>query len=581
MATTHPERTGSPAARRQEAGPPVPRTESEALGSVEGAEDVGLPSPRGMARSVLSVLTQPRPVAREAAALGKDAIRILAGTDTITPSPRDKRFADPAWSGNPGYRRLAQSYLAATGALTRLVEAYEAGGADWRQVEQARFALTAVTSAMAPTNTLLGNPAALKRAFDTGGRSVLHGVRNMLTDLRHNGGLPRQVDRDAYVVGKDLGITPGAVVHRDEVIEVIQYSPSTERVRTRPLVIVPPPIGRFYFLDLRPGRSLVEYAVSRGLQVFMISWRNPTPEQADWDLDTYAGAVVRAVDVAREVTGSPDVTTLGLCAGGQVMTTALNHLAALGDERVSAAGYAVTLLDFSRRAPLGAFSGPKLIDRARRASRRRGVISARDMGTVFSWMRPDDLIFNYLVSEWLMGEDPPAFDILSWNADGTNLPAALHEQFLSVFGENALVRPGALRVLGTPVHLSRITIPTFVQGALTDHLTPWVGCYRTTQLLSGPSTFVLSYSGHIQSLVNPPGNPKAHYWTGGEPGPDPHSWRAAAEQHTGSWWEAWAQWALERSGDEVPAPQELGTAAHPPLEPAPGSYVRDRRPGPG
>jgi polyhydroxyalkanoate synthase len=200
------------------------------------------------------------------------------------------------------------------------------------------------------------------------------------------------------------------------------------------------------------------------------------------------------------------------------------------------------------------------------------------MGSVFSWMRPDDLIFNYLVNQWLMGEDPPAFDILAWNADGTNLPARLHEQFLEIFGKNALVRPGEMRVLGTPVHLSRITVPTFVTGALTDHLTPWDGCYRTTQLLSGPSTFVLSYSGHIQSLVNPPGNPKAHYWTGGEPGPDPHAWRASAERHTGSWWEPWAEWMLERSGDEVPAPATRGSADHPPLEPAPGSYVRDRRP---
>jgi polyhydroxyalkanoate synthase len=557
---------------------PLPRTESEALASVESAEPIGVPSPRGMARAVLSTLAQPGPLAREAARLGRSTVRILRGTEEIAPSPRDKRFADPAWSIHPGYRRLAQSYLALTGSLNGLVDAYEARGADWREVEQARFVLNAFTSALAPTNTLLGNPAAVKRAFDTAGVSVLRGMGHMLHDLRHNGGLPTQTDRSAFTVGTDLGISPGSVVHRDEVIELIQYTPSTPHVRQRPVVIVPPPIGRFYFLDLRPGRSLVEYAVNRGLQVFMISWRNPTKEQADWGLDTYAQRVVDAVGVASEITGSPDVTTLGLCAGGQVMTTALNHMAATGDDRVHAAGYAVTLLDFANRAPLGAFSGPRLLELARRNSRRRGVISAREMGSVFSWMRPDDLIFNYLVNQWLMGEDPPAFDILAWNADGTNLPARLHEQFLEIFGKNALVRPGEMRVLGTPVHLSRITVPTFVTGALTDHLTPWDGCYRTTQLLSGPSTFVLSYSGHIQSLVNPPGNPKAHYWTGGEPGPDPHAWRASAERHTGSWWEPWAEWMLERSGDEVPAPATRGSADHPPLEPAPGSYVRDRRP---
>ncbi len=553
----------------EEPGAPTP---------VEGGEPVGLPSPRGMARGLVATFTQPGPMAREAVRLGRDTLRIVRGTDEIAPAPKDKRFADPAWTLHPGYRRLAQSYVAAAASLDRLVADFEAGGADWREVEQVRFVLNALTSAAAPTNTLLGNPAALKRAFDTAGVSVVRGLRNALHDLVRNGGLPRQVDRSAFTVGEDLGITPGAVVHRDEVVEVIQYAPSTPRVRQRPLVIVPPPIGRFYFLDLRPGRSLVEYAVSRGLQVFMISWRNPTREQSEWGLDEYAQGVVTAVDVAREVTGSPDVTTLGLCAGGQIMTTALNHLAATGDDRVHAAGYAVTLLDFSSQAPLGAFSGPRMLEVARRNSRRRGVISARQMGSMFTWMRPDDLIFNYLVQQWLMGEDPPAFDILAWNADGTNLPARLHEQFLDIFGNNALVKPGALRVLGTPVHLSRITLPTFVTGALTDHITPWHGCYRTTQLLSGPSTFVLSHSGHIQSLVNPPGNPRAKYWTGGEPGPDPHAWRAAAEEHTGSWWEPWSEWAIERSGDEVPAPETPGSAAHPVLEPAPGSYVRDRVP---
>jgi polyhydroxyalkanoate synthase subunit PhaC len=318
--------------------------------------------------------------------------------------------------------------------------------------------------------------------------------------------------------------------------------------------------------------------VSQGLQVFMISWRNPTRKQSGWNLDTYAERVRRAVGVAREITGSPDVNTLGFCAGGIIQTTLLNHLAAIGDSSVHSAAYAVTLLDFDGRAPLGAFSGRRLLDVARLSSRSRGVITAASMGSVFSWMRPDDLIFNYVVKQWLMGEAPPAFDILAWNADGTNLPAALHDQFLQIFRDNALIRPGAMTVLGTPIDLANITVPTFVTGALTDHLTPWAGCYRTTQLLSGPSTFVLSSSGHIQSLVNPPGNPKASYFTGGEAGPDPEDWRASAERHTGSWWESWAAWTVDRSGDLVDAPTSLGSAVHSPVEDAPGSYVLDRVP---
>jgi polyhydroxyalkanoate synthase len=245
---------------------------------------------------------------------------------------------------------------------------------------------------------------------------------------------------------------------------------------------------------------------------------------------------------------------------------------------VHSAAYAVTLLDFASRAPLGAFSGKRVVGLARRLSRARGGLSARGLGSTFSWMRPGDLVFNYLVNQWLMGEAPPAFDVLEWNADGTNLPAALLEDFLGIFRDNSLVVPGEVTVLGTPVDLANITVPTFVTGAMTDHLTPWTGTYRTTQLLSGPSTYVLSNSGHIQSLVNPPGNPKASYWTGGTPGPDPEDWKASATRHSGSWWEHWAEWTIERSGDLVDAPAALGSAAHPPREPAPGLYVLDRVP---
>jgi polyhydroxyalkanoate synthase len=556
----------------------IPDVGVDVIPSLDDAGVGDLPSARGLAGGLVGAVARPRAFASETVQLGKDLASIVRGSDRIAQAGKDTRFADPAWSSNPAYRRLGQAYLAWGSSLTRLVDRYEAEGADWRDVERARFAVNALTSGMAPTNTLLGNPAALKRAIDTGGRSVLRGVGHLVDDLRHNGGMPTQTDRSAYAVGRNLGVSKGSVVYRDDVIELIQYKPATAQVRERPLVVVPPPIGRFYFLDLRPGRSFVEHAVGQGLQVFMISWRNPTRKQSGWNLDTYAERVRRAVGVTREITGSPDVNTLGFCAGGIIQTTLLNHLAAIGDRTVHSAAYAVTLLDFAGRAPIGAFSGRRLLDVARLASRSRGVVTAGSMGSVFSWMRPDDLVFNYLVKQWLMGEEPPAFDILAWNADGTNLPAALHDQFLQIFRDNALVRPGAMTVLGTPIDLAGITVPTFVTGALTDHLTPWTGCYRTTQLLSGPSTFVLSSSGHIQSLVNPPGNPKASYFTGGEAGPDPEDWRASAERQTGSWWESWAPWTVERSGDLVDTPTSLGSAVHPPREAAPGSYVLDRVP---
>jgi polyhydroxyalkanoate synthase subunit PhaC len=559
----------------------VPHDETDAVEAVENGEAVAIPSVGGFLRGLGLALAQAGPVSREATRLARESVQIARGTDEHRPSPKDKRFSDPAWSKNPVYRRVGQLYLAAGGAASRLVDDLEAQQIDWHDIERARFAVNALTSALAPTNTPLGNPAALKHAFDTAGASVLRGLKNLAHDVRHNGGMPSQTDRTAFTVGQDLALTPGAVVHRTEVAELIQYAPSTPTVRRRPVLVIPPPIGRYYFLDLRPGRSFVEYAVSQGLQVFMLSWRNPQPEQADWGMGDYGRGIVAALDTVREITGSDDVNTIGFCAGGILMSTVLSHLAQTDAPVVHSASYGVTLLDFDSEAPIGAFSAPRLLELAQRDSRRKGIISARSMGTVFAWMRPDDLVFNYVINQWLMGEDPPVFDILAWNADGTNLPARLHEQFLGIFRDNSLIRRGGVSVLGTPVDLSRIEVPTFVTGAVNDHLTPWKGCYRTTQLLSGPSTFVLSNAGHVASLVNPPGNPKATYWAGGRAaGTDPETWQASAEKHTGSWWEAWAEWVLERSGEERPAPADLGSDGHPPLEPAPGSYVLDRVPAP-
>ena len=510
-------------------------------------------------------------ISAELARLAVVVGRITLGRSEEASARNDRRFADPAWTSNPVFNRIAQTYLASAAALQRIAE----GLGDGARAERVRFAVDVLTSAWAPTNFVVTNPAAIKRAFDTGGMSLVRGAHNYISDLRHNGGMPSMVERDAFEVGRDLAVTPGAVVARDAVAELLQYSPNTETVYERPVLVVPPPIGRFYFLDLAPGRSFVEYAVSRGLQTFMMSWRNPTAEQGDWDLDTYAARVSAALDSVREISGSDDVNVIGFCAGGIITTTLLNHLTAIGDDRMHSMSYAVTLLDFGEPAPISAFSSRPLLGLARHRSRRTGIVTSRQMGAAFSWMRPNDLIFNYWVNNYLMGERPPAFDILAWNADGTNLPGALHCQFLDIFEDNLLAVPGAMTVLGTPLQLQHITVPIFVTGAVADHLTPWRGCYRTTQLLGGDSTFVLSHSGHIASLVNPPGNAKAHYWTGGPPGPDPDAWLAGAQKHQGSWWQPWADWATQRAGDQRPAAQHLGNEGHSVLGPAPGRYVRD------
>ncbi len=545
-----------------------------AADAVAAGEPTSVPSAAGIADGVLATLLQGSAVAKAGVGFTAELARIALGRSEVSPHRSDWRFKDPTWSQNVAYKRLAQVYLAACEAVDGVVADVELNRPGHR-ADRARFAMGILTSALAPTNTVIGNPAALKKTFETGGANLVAGAEHWLHDLRRNGGMPSMAKPGSLKVGEDLALTAGAVIDKDDRAELLQYAPTTETVRSRPMLVVPPPIGRYYFLDLRPGRSFVEYSVSRGLQTFLLSWRNPGPEQADWDIDTYAERILSAIDAVREATGSDDVNVIGFCAGGILNAAVLNHLAAKGDDRVHTASYAVTLLDFGQSAPIGAFSGAKLLSLARWNSKRSGVITARAMGNAFTWMRPNDLVWNYWVNNYLMGEDPPVFDILSWNADGTNLPAALHRQFLDIFEHNPLPEQGAMEALGTPIDLRQVKVPTYVTGAINDHLTPWKGCYRTTQLMSGESTFALSNAGHIASLVNPPGNPKANYYTAPlDPKASPEAWLEGAENHTGSWWQHWADWAMERSGDQIPAPETLGSTRFPAQAPAPGSYVR-------
>jgi polyhydroxyalkanoate synthase subunit PhaC len=517
-----------------------------------------------------------RSLVRSAGRLTGEGARIARGSSQIEPERGDWRFRDPTWRENPAYRRLMQLYLAWAAEVEGVVKDADLG---WRDAERARFLATVLTSAWAPTNFLLGNPEAVKRVVETGGVSLLRGLMNAVHDLRHNGGMPATVDGRPFAVGENLAATPGAVVYRDEVCEVIQYAPSTPRVRSRPVLMVAPQINKYYFMDLAPGRSFVENAVGHGIPFFTISWRNPGVEQREWNMDTYAAAVLRAIDVTCDVGRSDELNLLSLCAGGITSTTVLNHMAATGDRRVRSASFGVTLLDFEVPAPIGMFDSPPVTALSRLRSRRGGILDGRTLGSVFAWLRPNDLVWNYWVNNYLLGKDPPAFDILAWNADSTNLPAGLHAQFLDIFTSNVLATPGAMTVLGTPVDLGRIEVETYVTGATTDHLTPWRGCYRTTQVLRGPSTFILSNAGHIASLINPPGNPKAHFFAGPEPGGDPDEWFAAARQQPGTWWEHWAEWVIERSGPERDAPSRLGSRRNRVIEPAPGSYVRGLDPG--
>jgi polyhydroxyalkanoate synthase len=512
------------------------------------------------------------PLPRRLSELAVELLRIAVGRSSLEPDPKDWRFTNRAWAENPLFRRVGQSYLAWSRTATDLVGEADL---DWRTEERARLATGLLTAGLAPTNLLALNPDALERAFETGGRSVARGLVNVARDVTANQGFPRSADPAAFEVGRDLGITPGAVVHRSEVCELLQFMPTTPTVYTTPVVLVPPQVNKYYFMDMAPGRSLVEYAVQQGFPMFALSWRNPTAEHRDWSLDTYVGAVQDAVRVACEIAGSESANTISLCAGGITTAALMGHLASVGEPLINSATFAVTLLDFSVPSLIGLFGRPDIVSRATRMSQRSGTTGAIESRNLFAMFRPNDLIWNYWVRNNLLGESPSAFDILHWNGDSTRLPAALHADFLDIFMNNSLA-DGALSVLGSPIDLGKVDRDTLVVAARNDHLTAWRACYAATQLFGGRSEFVLSSSGHIQSLVNPPGNPKMTVNSGPEPGPDPDAWLERSDTTTGSWWELWALWNAARSGERHAAPSRLGSQRHPPGMAAPGEYVHGR-----
>jgi len=500
-----------------------------------------------------------------------ETLRIVLGKSQIEPDSRDRRFADQAWRQNPALRATMQAYLYFGGEVDDVVDSV---GLEGITAERMRFALMLAREALAPTNNFWTNPAAVKRCYDTGGLSVWRGAANLARDIAGNHGMPTMVDRRPFKLGENIAISPGAVIHRSEVFELIQYTPQRDTVYARPMLVVPPQVNKYYAMDLAPGRSMYEYLLARGIQVYGISWRNPTGAQRDWNYDTYAQAVIEAIDVTCEVSGSPDVNITGACLGGMTAAIVQAHLAALGEHRINSATFTVTLLDCESDGLMFLFASPATFALAKAVSVPRGVIDGWQMGSMFSWLRPNDLVWNYWVNNYLMGQDPPAFDILAWNADQTRLSSAFHHQMLDMVAGNQLAHPGALTVLGTPIDLSRIACDTYVVAGRTDHITPWKTCYRSTQMVSGRSEFVLVSSGHIQTVVADPKHRGLGYYLNPQTPPDADQWLAGAQLHEGSWWEHWAGWLAQRSGEPGAAPESLGSRRFPALDPAPGQYVR-------
>jgi polyhydroxyalkanoate synthase len=516
---------------------------------------------------------RPDKLVRRSVGLSAELAKIAVGRSQLEPPKRDRRFKDEAWAQNPAFKRLLQTYLATGRTVDQLICEADL---DWRAERRVRFAAENVLDALAPSNGPLTNPTALKAFIDTGGRNFVRGAANFARDMATPPRIPSMVDPDAFEVGGDLAVTPGAVVLRTPVFELIQYTPQTQQVRERPLLLVPPMINKFYIADLAPGRSMLEHAIASEQLTFAMSWRNPDERHRDWGLDTYAQAVLDALDAVEAITGTDATHALGLCAGGIVLSSVVAHLAAVGEqERIAGLTLGVCVLDNRQMGTTSAFMDPATAAVATADSARRGYLDGRSLAGVFAWLRPNDLVWNYWVSNYLLGKDPPAFDILYWNADTTNMPAALHRDFVGIALENSLVEPGAVTVLGTPVDLSAITVDAYLVAGIADHITPWTNAYRTVHLLGSDPRFVLSTSGHIAALVNPPGNPKASFRVNDERPEDPEAWLASATQTPGSWWADWTAWLAERSGSHREPPDKLGAEGYEPLADAPGIYVRE------
>jgi polyhydroxyalkanoate synthase subunit PhaC len=490
----------------------------------------------------------------------------------VTPSPADRRFRDPSWHDNPVYFGLQQGYLLWSRFMRDLVDAADL---DRPADGKARFAVDAMIDALAPTNTLVGNPAALRRAMETGGTSVARGMERFLDDLITNDGRPSQVDLSRFELGRDLAASAGQVVFRNELIELIQYQPTTRTVHAVPLLLSPPWINKYYVLDLSPGRSFVEWAAARGHTVFAISYVNPGSEHRDSGLDDYlSDGLLSALDVVGAITGSEHINVAGLCVGGTIAGAGAAYLAAADDRRVGSLTLLNTLLDYREPGVLGAFVDAESVEAVDESMREKGYLDASAMAHTFDAMRANDLIWNYVASGWLMGEPPSDFDLLAWNADATRMPARMHGEYLrECYMENRLAR-GTMRLLGRRIRLDLVDADVYYVASEDDHITPWKGCYASARLFPGDVRFILSSSGHLAGIVNPPGG-RRRYRSEGGAAADPAAWFEGAEVHEGTWWKDWARWIRPRAGRRRPPPT-MGNEDYPPLHAAPGTYVRER-----
>jgi len=490
------------------------------------------------------------------------------------PEPMDRRFSGQAWAHNPLASFAAATYLLNARTLLALADAAEG---DAKTRNRLRFAVEQWVAAAAPSNYLALNPEAQQKAIETKGESLTKGIQNMLDDLAR--GHLSMTDERQFEVGRNVATTEGAVVFENDYFQLIEYKPLTDKVYARPFLMIPPCINKYYILDLQPANSLIRYAVSQGHRTFVISWRNPDESlaQATWD-DYVEHAALRAIDVVRDITGSKQINTLGFCVGGTILGTALAVLAARGQPSVASATFLTSFLDFSDTGVLDVFIDEASVKFRELEMGQGGLLKGQELAATFSFLRPNDLVWNYVVGNYLKGETPPPFDLLYWNGDSTNLPGPFYAWYLrNTYLENNLIKPGKCTVCGEKIDLGKIDLPVYLYGSREDHIVPIHGAYASTQVLPGAKRFVMGASGHIAGVINPPSANKRSYWLreDGKLPPSFDTWLKGAQEHPGSWWSDWAAWLKGHAGRQIAAPSSYGKAPqYPAIEPAPGRYVK-------
>ena len=524
---------------------------------------------QGLQDLVAQLTQHPNIIANVWQNLSTELAAITVGLSSIDTAKEDSRFRDAAYSDNPFYKRIGQYYIAWGRALDDWLDQIELEGMDDKR---ARFLIGILKDLMAPVNGFFSNPQALKALFDSRGQSLANGLRNFLDDLRNNHGYPAVADRKGYIVGKDVAASVGSVIYRDEVFELLQYEPLTEKISERPLLYVFSQVNRFYLSDLTLDRSLFQELLTAGIRVFAVSWRNPTTEQRDWNLDTYASAVIKSIDVMRDITGQEQVNVIGLCAGGITTATALGMLCARAIDRVYSHSLFVNILDNRvEDSDFGLFVSEHSIQVQKARVQAKGIFDEKDVFEMFAMLTPEESVMAFYRDNWLIGKPPPVHPLLFWSMDYTRVPAGLQCEYLDLAWDNKLAKRD-LRVSGQRVDLSKIKYDTYIMAGSTDRISPWRGCYRTSELFGGNIEFVLTNQNHTQTISNKP-NPYVKYWIAPELPDDPDDWVALAEEIPGSWRLHWIAWLKDRSGEEIEAITEMGSSDYPSLDRAPGRYV--------